>query len=127
MHMWLVSLKRLSQYYSVLPQLRLCFFCFHPKEYLEHVGALNLMLIFFGFSFITVPINSLFIAAGFAKYSFYIILLTNILYLLSAFYLGAIFGIYGVISAYAIQMIINKGLKIYFLNKHYSTWSTIIR
>ena len=100
---------------------------FFGVEYLEHVGALYLMLIFFGFSFITVPINSLFIAAGFAKYSFYIILLTNILYLLSAFYLGAIFGIYGVISAYAIQMIINKGLKIYFLNKHYSTWSTIIR
>ena len=96
-------------------------------EYLTQINALYVMLILFGISFVTVPINSLFIAAGFAKFNFYIVLFTNTMYLFTAFYFGKFIGIYGVILAYALQMILNKALKIYLLNKCSNDWSNTIR
>lgn len=95
---------------------------FFGNEYLSHIGALYPMLILFGISFVTIPINSLFIAAGFAKYSFMILLLTNIVYLCVAFGFGSIYGIYGVIVAYAVQLLCNKGLKIMYLRKYAHDW-----
>lgn len=44
---------------------------FFGKEYLLDINALSFMIILFGISFVTVPVNSLFIAAGFVKYKFY--------------------------------------------------------
>lgn len=96
-------------------------------QYLELISALYIMYIVYTFSFITVPINSLFIAAGFAKYSFWLLLFTNAVYLISAYCLGLAFGIYGLISAHAIQMVLNKGLKVYLMNIHSSDWDSTLR
>lgn len=98
---------------------------FFGEEYLPEINALYWLLILFGINFSIAPINSLFIAAGFARYSFLIVLLTNTLYLCCAFGFGAIFGMYGVIMAYAVQMIINQGLKGYFLWKHSAEWGLL--
>jgi hypothetical protein len=73
------------------------------------------------------PLNSLFIAAGFARFSFFIVLGNNFLYLAVALVGSAYLGIYGLVLAFALQMIFNQGLKIYFLKKHSTGWSTVIR
>lgn len=96
-------------------------------EYLEFIHALYLIVVLYGISFILVPINSLFLAAGFAKYSFYIVLMTNTIYLVSAYVLGRAFGIYGIVTAYGIQMVLNQGSKIYLMRRHPTGWSTTIR
>ena len=100
---------------------------FFGKEYLPDINALYLMTILFGISFITVPINSLFIAAGFVKYSFMIILFANIIYLITAFGAGNLAGIYGVILAFSFQLFLNKGLKLFILKKYSSDWGMVIR
>jgi len=100
---------------------------FFGSEFLPDINALFLMLIFYLFSFITAPINSLFIAAGFAKSGFMILLFTNTMYLIVAFGGTMIFGIYGVIMAYAVQLLFNKGLKIYLLKKYSYDWGSTIR
>ncbi len=100
---------------------------FYGVEYLTDIMVLYLLQILFGVSFVLVPINSLFLAAGFAKYSFYLVLFTNSAYLVTAFYLGTVIGLYGVIIAYAVQMFLNQGLKIYFLNKYSDNWGEIAR
>ena len=100
---------------------------FFGAEYLEHINALYLMLVLFGMGFITVPINSLFIAAGFAKYSFMLLLFTNSVYLLVAFYFGQLLGLYGIIIAFASQLFLNQGLKIYYLQKYSANWGEITK
>lgn len=98
---------------------------FFGKDYLADINALYCLLILFGVNFSIAPINSLFIAAGFARYSFLVVLLTNTVYLTSAFGFGSVFGMYGLIIAYAIQMILNQGLKMYFLMKHSDDWGRL--
>ncbi|MCU7904540.1 MAG: oligosaccharide flippase family protein [Candidatus Thiodiazotropha sp. (ex Epidulcina cf. delphinae)] len=100
---------------------------FFGVEYTQSIAALYLMIVFYVLSFITVPINSLFIAAGFAKYSVYLLLFTNSIYLLSAFGFGRLYGIYGVIIAFAIQLFFNKGLKVFLMSKHSTDWDTVVR
>ena len=100
---------------------------FFGTEYLSNIYALFLLIILYMFSFITVPINSLFIAAGFARYSFLLVLFTNFMYLLTLYGGGIILGIYGIVIAYGVQLFLNKGLKIYFLNKYSYEWGSLIR
>ncbi|MCU7924766.1 MAG: oligosaccharide flippase family protein [Candidatus Thiodiazotropha sp. (ex Dulcina madagascariensis)] len=100
---------------------------FFGTEYTSSIAALYLMIVLYILSFITVPINSLFIAAGFAKYSVYLLLFTNSIYLLSAFGFGQLYGIYGVIIAFAIQLFFNKGLKVFLMMKHSKDWDTVVR
>ena len=100
---------------------------FFGIEYLPEINALYIMVLLFGVSFLTVPINSLFIAAGFAKYSFMIVLFTNSIYLVTAFSLGQVWGLYGVLVAFAVQMILNKGLKIFLLKKYSADWGGTVR
>ncbi len=100
---------------------------FFGAEYLEYMEALYLMLILYLVSFITVPVNSLFIASGFAKSSFMILLFTNTIYLATAFAGGMTLGIYGIIMAYAVQLFFNRGLKIYLLIKYSDDWGNVIR
>jgi O-antigen/teichoic acid export membrane protein len=100
---------------------------FFGEQYLMDINALYLMIILFGISFITVPINSLFIAAGFVRSSFQIVVFTNTIYLLTAFYFGKVFGIYGIVIAYALQMVFNQGIKIFLLKKYSTGWSNTIR
>lgn len=95
---------------------------FFGEKYLSNIDVLYYMIGLFGVSFVTVPINSLFIAAGFAKYSFLVILFSNIIYLVAVFVLGKYIGIYGIVLAYAIQLILNKGTKIILLRKYHSSW-----
>lgn len=102
-------------------------YSFFGDQYLSEPTALYIMIILYGISFITVPINSLFIAAGFARYSFLLVLLSNSVYLIVALTFGWLYGIYGIIAAYAVQLLINKGFKIYFLNKHYDEWGLVVR
>lgn len=99
---------------------------FFGAEYLIQIHALHALLIVYLLSFITVPINSLFIASGFAKSSVYILLFTNSMYLASAYYFGLLYGIYGIVIAYTVQLVSNKGLKIYLLYKH-PDWGERIR
>jgi len=94
-------------------------------EYLTFMTAFYLLVVLNCINLFLVPINSLFIAAGFAKYSFYIVLCNNILYL--ALVGGFYWGMYGVILAFAVQMTFNQGLKIFFLKKHSTGWGRVIR
>jgi O-antigen/teichoic acid export membrane protein len=100
---------------------------FFGNQYLTLSLALYLMIGAYTISFITVPINSLFIAAGFAKYSFFVLLFTNSIYLATAFGLGYLYGIFGLIAAYAIQLFLNKGLKIHLMKKHPNEWHSKVR
>ena len=100
---------------------------FFGPEYLIEINALYALIIVYLLSFITVPINSLFVAAGFAKLAFYLLVFTNILYLVSAFVFGIEYGIYGIVGAYLIQLVFNRGLKIYLLKKYIHDWGNKIR
>lgn len=100
---------------------------FFGVEYLTHIFALYTLIFFNWLVFFTTPINSLFIAAGFAKYSFYIVIFSNTIFLICAYVLGSLAGIYGIIIALILQGIINQGLKIYLMKRHSSGWDAIIR
>jgi O-antigen/teichoic acid export membrane protein len=100
---------------------------FFGVEYLLEINALYAMVIVYMLSFITVPINSLFVAAGFAKIAFYVLVFTNVLYLISAYVFGIKYGIYGIVGAYMVQLVFNRGLKIYLLKKYYNDWGNTIR
>ena len=96
-------------------------------EFLSLINGLYLLIILSAISFITTPINSLFVAAGFARIGFNIVVLTNVLYLLIALIFGKLVGIYGIITALGVQMLLNKGLKIFFLWRYNMGWDSIIR
>jgi len=98
---------------------------FFGAEYLLNIDVLYYLIFLYGLSFLTVPINSLFIAAGFAKYSFWGISFSNVVYLFTAFVLGQSIGIYGIVIAYAVQLVFNKGFKLYFLKKYSASWGTV--
>ena len=100
---------------------------FFGVEYLAEINAMYVLISAIGLGIVLTPINSLFIAAGFAKYSVYLVLLTNSSYLFAAFTLGKLFGIYGVIFAWIIQAILNQGLKMILLKKYRTGWNTVIR
>ena len=100
---------------------------FFGAEYLIEINALYALIIVYLLSFITVPINSLFIASGFAKSAFYLLVITNFLYLVSAYSFGIEYGIYGIVIAYTVQLVFNKGLKVYLLEKYFHDWGTKIR
>jgi O-antigen/teichoic acid export membrane protein len=100
---------------------------FFGEQYLTHMPAFYLLVILFCINLYLTPLNSLFIAAGFARFSFYIVLGNNILYLAVALVGSMYLGIYGLVLAFALQMVFNQGLKIYFLKKHSTGWSTVIR
>lgn len=100
---------------------------FFGSEYLFEINALYALIIVYLLSFITVPINSLFIASGFAKSAFYLLVITNFLYLVSAYFFGIEYGIYGIVIAYTVQLVFNKGLKVYLLEKYFHDWGTKIR
>lgn len=100
---------------------------FFGTEYLTMIPALYALIVLSGFSLFLTPINSLFIAAGFARYSFFLVLVANGAYLLVAYVAGTLFGIYGIVLAFAIQMVINKGFKIILLRKYSAGWSHVIR
>lgn len=90
---------------------------FFGQQFLSQIYVLYFMIIVAGFSFSTSPINSLFIAAGFAKASFYIVLFTNSVYLLMAYWCGSLWGLFGVVLANALQFVLNKELKVYVLRR----------
>lgn len=96
-------------------------------EYLALMTVFYLLVVLNCVSLVLTPINSLFIAAGFAKYSFYIVLFNNIVYLAVALLGGMYFGIYGIVFAFAVQIIVNKGLKIIVLKKYSASWGSVIR
>lgn len=100
---------------------------FFDEVYLSHIYVFQIMIILYGINFILLPINSLFIAAGFAKYSFNIVLFSNIIYLISVYNFGRLFGIVGIILAFVIQMCLNQGLKIILLKKYKSDWGKVVR
>jgi O-antigen/teichoic acid export membrane protein len=96
-------------------------------EYLEYMLAFYLLVLLNCINLYLTPLNSLFIAAGFARFSFFIVLGNNILYLTASLVGCMLLGIYGLVLAFALQMAFNQGLKIYFLKKHSTGWSTVIR
>jgi len=100
---------------------------FFGIEYLTLMTAFYLLLVLNCINLFLTPINSLFIAAGFAKYSFYIVLFNNILYLSVALIGGMHLGIYGIVLAFAAQMTFNQGLKIICLKKYSTGWGDTIR
>jgi O-antigen/teichoic acid export membrane protein len=96
-------------------------------DYLEYMAAFYLLVLLNCINLYLTPLNSLFIAAGFARYSFFIVLGNNILYLTASLVGCMYLGIYGLVLAFALQMIFNQGLKIYFLKKHSTGWGSVIR
>lgn len=100
---------------------------FFGEGYLGDINALYCLIVLYGINFCITPINSLFIAAGFARASFFIVLLTNTIYLGSAYGFGILFGMYGIIMAYAVQMVLNQGLKGYMLHKYAGEWGASSR
>ena len=100
---------------------------FFGVEYLSYITALYALIVLYGINFFTTPINSLFIAAGFAKYSFYLVLFTNSIYLGTAYYFVNLVGIYGIIIASATQVVFNKGLKVLLMKIFSLDWNKAIR
>lgn len=100
---------------------------FFGSEYLIKIYALYFMITLFGLKIITAPINSLFIASGFARYSFIVVLVTNTIYLIMAYLCGKAYGIYGIVLAFATQWALNKGLKILVLARYWNEWGQKIR
>lgn len=90
---------------------------FFGVKYLSHINILYILIIITGFAFSTTPINSLFIAAGFARASFYVVLITNAVYLLLAFWCGSMWGLLGVVLANAVQFVLNKEFKVFILKR----------
>lgn len=99
----------------------------YGTDFLPLINVLYILLGLYGISLFTLPINSLFIAAGFAKIGFYIVVLTNIIYLFNAFYFGKFIGVYGIVVAFGVQMFLNQGLKFIFLKKYRTGWRDTIR
>lgn len=99
----------------------------YGTEYMSQIGALYLMVILSGLGFATLPVNALFVASGFAKIGFYIVVFTNITYLATSFYIGKMLNIYGIITANALQMVFNTGLKVFFLKRYRNGWADTIR
>ena len=99
----------------------------YGPEFLPSIYALYILIGVVGVSLFTLPINALFVAAGFAKLGFYIVVFTNILYIVVAFFGGKLLGVYGVVLAFALQMLFNQGLKVFFLKKYRRGWSNTIR
>ena len=110
-------------YIAAEPMISLLF----GEDYLVYLWAFYALILLYCINLFLTPINSLFIAAGFAKYSFYIVLGNNILYLSIALLGGLYFGLYGIIAAFAAQMIFNQGLKLIVLMRHSNDWSDTIR
>ena len=100
---------------------------FFGSEYSTQMPALYLMLVLGALSFLTTPINSLFIAAGFARLAFYVVLLTNTVYFFVAYFLGRVIGIYGIVAANATQMFLNQSLKLYLMKRNPSGWRSRVR
>ena len=96
-------------------------------EYLSLIVAFYVLVILNCTNLFLTPINSLFIAAGFAKFSFYIVLFNNILYLFVAVLGGMYFGIYGIVLAFAVQIVFNQGAKLVCLMKYSTGWDNVIR
>lgn len=96
-------------------------------EYLSLIVAFYVLVILNCANLFLTPINSLFIAAGFAKFSFYIVLFNNILYLFVAVLGGMYFGIYGIVLAFAVQIVFNQGSKLVCLMKYSTGWGNVIR
>lgn len=90
---------------------------FFGAQFLDNLNILYLMIVIAGFSFSTAPINSLFIAAGYARASFFVVVVTNTIYLLMAYFCGAKWGILGVVLANATQFILNKELKVSIMKR----------
>lgn len=99
----------------------------YGPEFLSSINGLYILILLYGVSLFSVPVNSLFIAAGFVKYGFYIVVFTNTLYLMVAYGFGKFFGIFGIILAYGVQMVFNQGLKIIILKTNRMGWSESIR
>jgi len=99
----------------------------YGADFLPLINALYILLGLSGISLFTVPVNSLFIAAGFAKLGFYIVVFTNIIYLFTAFFFGKLLGIYGIVAAFGVQMFLNQGLKFILLKKYPTGWSDTLR
>jgi O-antigen/teichoic acid export membrane protein len=100
---------------------------FFAEEFSSLISVLYILILLTGLNFFLVPINSLFIAAGFAKYSFYIVLFSNIIYVIILYYGGVTLGIFGIVLAFGFQILLNQGSKIFFLLKFRSDWNHIIR
>lgn len=100
---------------------------FFGEQYLSMINALYILIVLGSINLFLTPINSLFLASGFAKYGFYLVLFTNIIYLSVAIIAGQRYGIYGIILAFFLQMILNQGLKIVLMKKYSSGWSDVIR
>lgn len=96
-------------------------------EYVTFINVLYVLATLHCVSLFLTPINSLFMAAGFAKHSFYIVLLNNIVYLAIATIGGTYFGMYGIVLAFGVQVVLNKGLKIVYLMKYPTGWGSMIR
>jgi len=99
----------------------------YGTDFLPLINALYILLGLHGIGLFTLPVNSLFIAAGFVKMGFYIVVFTNILYLFTAFFFGKLFGIYGIVAAFGLQMFLNQGLKFILLKRYRTGWSDIMR
>lgn len=88
---------------------------FFGPSYLGWIPALQLLIVVYGIGFASLPVNALFIAAGFARASFWVVTFTNVIYLGMAYVLGSTVGIYGLIAAYAAQSLLNSGIKVLLL------------
>ena len=96
-------------------------------EYLSLITVFYILVVLNSINLFLTPVNSLFVAAGFARYGFYIVLFNNVLYLLIALLGGMLLGIYGIVLAFATQLAFNQGAKIFFLRKYSTGWSDTIR
>jgi len=100
---------------------------FLGAEFLLLISAYYVLVVLNCINLFLTPINSLFIAAGFARYSFVVVLFNNILYLAVALIGGIHLGIYGIVLAFAAQMTFNQGMKIVLMRRYSTGWGSVIR
>lgn len=88
------------------------------EEMSKYLVALIIFLLLKATSNIFVGLHPLFIALGYIKYNVLILLVSNVLYLISAWTLGIKLGIAGIIIAYGIQFSSGVIMKLIIINRN---------
>ncbi|KAF1086096.1 Inner membrane protein YghQ [Sporotomaculum syntrophicum] len=97
-----------------------CFRVILGPEYAEQVVMFIVLLLINDFALSYVALHPFFAALGKVREDFFIILGTNIVYLVVAFLLVGILGIYGIILGTALQYVLTIYSKTYLINRSLS-------
>ncbi len=87
---------------------------FFGKDFLKYIHFFACFIAVQALNVAILPVHPLFLALGLVQKNFTIQLIANICFMISAWYLGKLFGFYGIISALGIHLILVLCLKSMF-------------